>query len=55
MKPDTAAVIANTSKEQDFLKREEVFEANREVFHTQIRYVFVKIFRQFQDLLFLLL
>ena len=39
MKPEAAAAIANTSKEEDFKRREDVFEANREVFHTQIRYV----------------
>ena len=37
MKPDVAAVIANTSQEQDFQKREDVFEANREMLQSQFR------------------
>ena len=39
MKPDVAARIANTTKEQDFARREAVFEENREPLQSQIRYV----------------
>ena len=39
MKPDVAARIANTTKEQDFERREVVFEENREPLQSQIRYV----------------
>ena len=39
MKPDVAAKIANTSKEQQYEKREAVFEEERETVQSQIRYV----------------
>lgn len=43
MKPDVAALIAKTSEEQDFHKREKVYDSHREELQTQFRYFLVKV------------